>query len=64
MRIAALLCRQLGLTGVARWLARRNLFVETRLARRMADLVLNELLGLDRAHANGRRRRGASGRAT
>jgi hypothetical protein len=49
VRIAALLCRQLGLTGVARWLARRRLFVETRLSRRMADLVLNELLGLDRA---------------
>ncbi len=51
VRVAAALGRQLGLTRIAGWLASRNLFVETRLARRVADLVLNELLGLDHAHA-------------
>ena len=51
VRIAAWVCRRLGLPGVAGWLARRHLFVETMLSRRVADLMLNELLGLDRAHA-------------
>jgi hypothetical protein len=47
LRIAAALSRRLGLPRLADWLARRNLFVETRLARRVADLVLGELLRLD-----------------
>ena len=51
VRIGAALCRWLGLPRVALWLSRRNLFVETRLSRRVADLVLNELLDLDHADA-------------
>jgi hypothetical protein len=49
LKIAAALCRRIGLEGLGGWLARRNLFVETRLSQRVADLVLNELLGLEDA---------------
>jgi hypothetical protein len=45
LRLASQLCRWLGWRAAARWLATRQLFVETDLARRMADLVLCELLG-------------------
>lgn len=37
-----------GFERVSAWLAKRNLFVETALARRVADLVLGELLQADR----------------
>lgn len=47
LRLAGMLCRWLGWRRVGAWLARRNLFVETDLARRMADLVLSELLQVD-----------------
>jgi hypothetical protein len=49
LKIAAALCRRIGLVALGGWLARRNLFVETRLSQRVADLVLNELLGLEHA---------------
>jgi hypothetical protein len=49
LRLAGALCRRLGLGRLGGWLASRNLFVETRLSRRVADLVLDELLGLDEA---------------
>jgi hypothetical protein len=54
-RIVAALLRRLGFTRLAAWLARRDLFVETRLARRVADLVLGELLRLDAALPGGPR---------
>lgn len=59
LRIAAALLRRAGLAGVAGWLARRELFVETRLARRIAELILDELLDMgDRPEAwHGRARR-------
>jgi hypothetical protein len=47
LRVAAALLRRLGLARLGGWLAGRNLFVETRFARRMAGLVLGELLLLD-----------------
>jgi hypothetical protein len=46
LRLAALLLRRLGAVRLGTWLARRDLFVETRLARRIADLVIEELLRL------------------
>jgi hypothetical protein len=46
LRVAAALSRQAGLPRLGAWLAGRHLFVETRLARRVADLVLGELLRL------------------
>lgn len=49
LRIIAVLLRRLRLESAARWLASRNLFVETRLSRRMADLILTELLGIREA---------------
>ena len=49
LRLAGLACRWLGWRRLGTWLARRNLFVETNLARRMADLVVSELLRLDDA---------------
>ena len=49
LRLAGLACRWLGWRRLGTWLARRNLFVETNLARRMADLVMSELLRLDDA---------------
>lgn len=48
VRLAALLCRWLGWPSTGRWLASRNLFVETDISRRMADLVMTELLAVDR----------------
>ncbi|HEX6012204.1 MAG TPA: DUF6635 family protein, partial [Geminicoccaceae bacterium] len=45
LRLAGAFCRRLGLGRLGGWLASRNLFVETRLSRRVADLVLDELLG-------------------
>lgn len=45
LRLGALLCRLFGWRGLGTALARRELFVETRVAQRVADLVLNELLG-------------------
>jgi hypothetical protein len=47
LKLAAQLCRWLGWQPAARWLATRNLFVETDMARRLADLVLRELLQAD-----------------
>lgn len=49
LRLAAAACRRLGLRRAGRWLAGRNIFVETRLSRRIAELILGELLGLDAA---------------
>lgn len=49
LHLVAVLCRGLGWERLARWLASRRLFVETRLSRRMADLVLGELLRVDEA---------------
>ena len=46
-RLAALLCRWVGWSRLGRWLASRNLFIETDISRRMADLVLTELLAVD-----------------
>ena len=47
LRLAGLACGWLGWRRAAGWLAARHLFVETDLARRMADLVLSELLRVD-----------------
>jgi hypothetical protein len=47
VRLAAMLARRVGLHQAGAWLARRDLFLETRLSRRIADLVLDELLRLD-----------------
>lgn len=47
LRLAAAGLQRLGFARVGGWLARRNLFVETRLSRRVAELVLDELLRLD-----------------
>jgi hypothetical protein len=44
LRLAGWLCRRLGWRAAGHWLATRQLFVETDLARRMADLMLDELL--------------------
>lgn len=49
IRLAAMTCRALGLHGVAAWLARRRLFIETRLSRRIAELILVELMALEEA---------------
>ncbi|MFZ1427317.1 MAG: DUF6635 family protein [Geminicoccaceae bacterium] len=45
LRLGALLCRVFGQRSLGTALARRELFVETRVSQRVADLVLNELLG-------------------
>lgn len=44
LRLGGALLRWIGLERLGGWLARRDLFVETRLARRVADLILDELL--------------------
>lgn len=49
VRLLAALSRVLRLKRLARWLATRRLFVETRLSRRIAHLIADELLDLDRA---------------
>ncbi|MFO1163565.1 MAG: DUF6635 family protein [Reyranellaceae bacterium] len=49
LRILAWAAGRSGLGRVSDWLAKRDLFVETALARRVADLVLGELLQVDRA---------------
>jgi hypothetical protein len=46
LRIAAWVCRRSRLAHVGAWLARLNLFVETDLARGVADLILGQLLGI------------------
>lgn len=51
LRLAGLLARWIGLRRAGGWLAGRDLFLETRLSRRVADLVLEELLQLDAAPA-------------
>lgn len=52
LRLGAALLRWLGIEGLGRWLGRRDLFVETRLSRNIADLVLDELLEMgDRPEA-------------
>lgn len=48
LRLAAGLLRLIGLRRLGNWLATRRLFVETRLSRRMAELVFGELLDLDK----------------
>ena len=48
LRLAALTARRFGLPRVARWLGSRHLFLETCVARRVAELVLSELLQVDR----------------
>lgn len=59
LKLAAALLRRAGLAGLAGWLGRRELFVETHLARRIAELILDELLDMgDRPEAwRGRARR-------
>jgi len=47
VRLAAMLARRVGLDRTGAWLESRELFLETRLSRRIADLVLDELLRLD-----------------
>ena len=49
LRVAAALGRKLGWRRAAGWLAARSLFVETDVARRMADLVLRDLLQVDQS---------------
>lgn len=49
LRIMTWATGRAGFGRVSGWLAKRNLFVETALARRVADLVLGELLQVDRA---------------
>ena len=51
VRLVAMGCRWLGWARFGNWLAGLQLAVETRLSRRMAELVLNELLGADEATA-------------
>jgi hypothetical protein len=51
LRLAGMVLRWLGFGRLGRWLAGRDLFLETRLSRRVADLVLDELLQLGRASA-------------
>lgn len=53
LRIAGWALRRLGAERLGGWLARRNIFLETRLARRIADLVLRELLELAPGTADG-----------
>jgi hypothetical protein len=48
LQLGAMLARWLGLEALARWLATRRLFMETRLSRRIGELVAGELLGLER----------------
>jgi hypothetical protein len=52
LRLAAVTARKLGWRHAHRWLAARNLFVETSLARRVADLMLGELLAVERDSAS------------
>lgn len=47
LRLTGWGCRRLRWRRASDWLADRNLFVETDLSRRMADLVLSELLQID-----------------
>jgi hypothetical protein len=54
LRLFAMLVGWLGLKRLSRWLATRRLFVETRISRRIAELVAGELLGLDRLAEHGR----------
>ncbi len=61
LRLTGLACRWLGWRRLGTWLARRNLFVETNLARRMADLVLSDLLRLDDAPSRLARRHAERG---
>lgn len=49
IRLFAGLLRLIGLRRLGNWLATRRLFLETRLSRRMAELVFDELLDLDKA---------------
>jgi hypothetical protein len=56
LRLFAMLVGRLGLKRLSRWLATRRLFVETRISRRIAELVSGELLGLDRLEEGGRER--------
>lgn len=49
LQLAARLLRLIGLKRAGNWLATRRLFLETRLSRRMAELVFDELLDLDKA---------------
>jgi hypothetical protein len=51
LRLVGLACRGLGQKRVAHWLGTRNLFIETQVARRMADLMLRDLLQLDGSSA-------------
>lgn len=52
VRLAGVLARHLGLDDLGRWLGRRDLFIETRVSRCIADLVLDELLEMgDRPEA-------------
>ena len=48
LQLAARLLRLIGLKRAGNWLATRRLFLETRLSRRMAELVFDELLDLDK----------------
>ena len=48
LRLATLVAGWLGRSRLATWLVRRELFLETRLSRHIAGLVLDELLQLDR----------------
>ena len=48
LQLAARLLRLIGLKRAGNWLATRRLFLETRLSRRMAGLVFDELLDLDK----------------
>jgi hypothetical protein len=56
LRLFAMLVGWVGLKRLSRWLATRRLFVETRISRRIAELVAGELLGLDGVEAGGRER--------
>ncbi len=47
LHLSAMLVRWLGLERLARWLATRRLFMETRLSRRIGEVVAGELLGLE-----------------
>jgi hypothetical protein len=47
VRLAAMLVRWLGFRRTGAWLGSRDLFLETRLSRRVADLVFDELLRLE-----------------
>lgn len=56
LKLFAMLAGWLGAKRLARWLATRRLFVETRISRRIGELVSGELLGLERLEEPGRER--------